>query len=439
MQVGVVSPGVDLTSCCGWSRVEQSAGTKPMCLDERTVSVTLAFARKLMICAVVLVGVAATGGGRATADDTRPVLDWLEFRAATQEHYRISADPSDTARLRAAPTWTDDPARFRLLMLIPFKSVAAYSIGVDVVMEAFRQQGIPAQFEIWLYGNDDSIAQEAVDWAETNGVDLIMPVGSRAAAFLHETYSGARLPVVTNSAKDPVLLGQMPDYRAGSGSNIAYTSNTVPIRLFVSYLLQLLPDLKNVGVLYASSNLSAVETQVAPLHDLADEFGLTVHDVAVRDGDPLEADLVAGMATARQHMEASDPDLSASAWIVTGSTSVYQRIGLINGLAGHAPVISTLPDVVRSGDDSAVVSIGINQSTAVQLSAFYAIDILTEGVDPGSLPVGIVTPPDLAINFRIARQIGLRIPFRFMEAATFIYNYDGRQVRAFGQPVEFVN
>lgn len=397
------------------------------------------FGRALVVCLVALVVGTADSGRPAVAVEGRPVLNWLEFGAATQEHYEISSDPRDTARMRAVPEWTDTPTRFRLLMLIPFKSVAAYSIGVDAVLETFRQQNIPAEFQIWLYGNDDAIAQEAVAWAESNQVDLIMPVGSRAAAFMHESYSGGRLPVVTNSAKDPVLLGQMPDYQSGSGTNIAYTSNTVPIRLFISYLFQLLPNLKNVGVLYAESNRSAVETQVAPLHDLADSFGLTVHDVAVGDGERLEDDLIAGMGRVRLQMVSSDPGLTESAWIVTGSTSVYQRIGLINGLAGRAPVVSTLPDVVRSGNDSAAISIGINQSTAVQLSAFYAISILTEGVDPGSLSVGIVTPPDLAINFRVARQIGLRIPFRFMEAATFIYNYDGRQVRAFGQPVGFIN
>lgn len=396
-------------------------------------------ARILMICLLGLAVASGAPGRSVSASEGRPVLDWLEFDPTTRDHYAISPNPTDTARMRAQPTWTDDPAAFRLLLLIPFESVAAYSIGVDVVLRTFRQQGIPAEFEIWLYGNDDAIAREAVAWAEGNGVDLIMPVGSRAAAFMHDTYTGGRLPVVTNSAKDPVLLGQMPAYQQGSGTNIAYTSNTVPIRLFVSYLLQLLPDLKNVGVLYAESNRSAIETQVAPLHDLAASFGLTVHDVAARDGDLLEGDLVSGMSRVRERFAQTDPGLTASAWIVTGSTSVYRRIDLINDLAGRAPVVSTLPDVVRSGDDSAAVSIGINQSTVVQLSAFYAISILTEGVEPGSLPVGVVTPPDLAINFRVARQIGLGIPFRFMEAATFIYNYDGRQVRAFGQPVGFVN
>jgi putative ABC transport system substrate-binding protein len=48
----------------------------------------------------------------------------------------------------------------------------------------------------------------------------------------------------------------------------------------------------------------------------------------------------------------------------------------------------------------------------------------------GSLPVGLVSPPDIAISFRKAREIGLRIPFRFFESAGTIYDYAGNRVRS---------
>ena len=99
------------------------------------------------------------------------------------------------------------------------------------------------------------------------------------------------------------------------------------------------------------------------------------------------------------------------------------------------PVAATLPDVVREGNDSAVLSIGVNQSSAVQIAALYAIDILLGKAKAGDLKVGLVSTPDIAISFRRAREIGLEIPFSFFEAATFIYDYDGRQVRSFGLPV----
>lgn len=374
---------------------------------------------------------AVAGEARAA----RPVLDWLEFDSRVKSAYSIAANPGDTARLTAAPTWSKEAKPRRVLLLLPFASVTAYSVSVDTIVATFREEGVAARFEIWLYDRDPTIAAEAVAWAEANSVDLIMPVGSDATEYLHKTYRSGRIPVVTSASKDPVLLGQMPDYHSGSGTDIAYTSNTVPVRLFVSYLRQLLPTLRVVAVLYDLSNRSAVETQVTPLHALAAEMGITVLDVPVRDAGHAKADLERGMITAADTMAGLDPDFASSAWIVTGSTSVYREIALIDRLGGRVPVVSMLPDVVQSGEASAAVSIGVNQSTAVQLAAHYAIDVLTGKAKVGELPVGVISPPDIAISFRAARRIGLKIPFRFLEAATFVYDYDGRQVLAFGQRV----
>lgn len=365
----------------------------------------------------------------------RPVLDWLEFNERVRASYEIVAHPSDTARMTAKPKAAGSSAERRILLLIPFASQTAYSISVNAILSTFQERNVPAVFEIWFYDTDPAIASEAVNWAEANAVDLIMPVGSDATEYLHLTYSGGRIPVVTSASKDPVLRGQMPGYQSGSGTNIAYTSNTVPVRLFVSYLRELLPNLHTVAVLYDLSNRSAVETQVDPLHAIASEVGLTVLDVAVRDGLSARADLIDGMSAVTEALAGFEPEFGTTAWIVTGSTSVYREIELINRLGGRMPVIATLPDVVRGGEASAAVSIGVNQSTAVQLAAHYAADVLTGVQVVGALPVGVVTPPDIAISFRAAGRIGLRIPFRFMEAATFIYDYDGRQVRAFGQRV----
>jgi hypothetical protein len=40
-----------------------------------------------------------------------------------------------------------------------------------------------------------------------------------------------------------------------------------------------------------------------------------------------------------------------------------------------------------------------------------------------------VSPPDIAISFLKAREIGLKVPFPFFENASFVYDYEGRPVR----------
>ena len=47
--------------------------------------------------------------------------------------------------------------------------------------------------------------------------------------------------------------------------------------------------------------------------------------------------------------------------------------------------------------------------------------------------MGIVSPPDIAVSFLKAREIGLRVPFSFFETATFVYGYDGKPVRTTGR------
>jgi len=95
-----------------------------------------------------------------------------------------------------------------------------------------------------------------------------------------------------------------------------------------------------------------------------------------------------------------------------------------------------VPDVVKAGDDSAVMAIGITFDSNAQLAAFYGADVLSGKVKVGDLGVGIVSPPDIAISWRKAREIGMDIPFSFFESASFVYDYEGKMVRYRGKLVD---
>jgi putative ABC transport system substrate-binding protein len=82
-----------------------------------------------------------------------------------------------------------------------------------------------------------------------------------------------------------------------------------------------------------------------------------------------------------------------------------------------------------------VLSIGVSFESNAHIAAVYGIEILTNGADAGALKVGLVSPPDIAINFLRAREIGLKIPFRFFESASIVYDRAGRIVRDKGKRV----
>ena len=131
-------------------------------------------------------------------------------------------------------------------------------------------------------------------------------------------------------------------------------------------------------------------------------------------------------------MRKNDINLDHSLFWVTGSTSVFREIETINAHSDRVPVLSVVPEVVKEGDASAALSIGISFESNAHLAALYGIKVLKGEIGVGNLEVGVVTPPDIAINFRKVREIGLRIPFSFVEGASFIYDYDGKPVRSRG-------
>ena len=394
-------------------------------------------AARLHVAAFTSMALAATLATAAAAD-ARPDLSWLRYDRSA-EGYEINRDLGDTARHEATPIWSDKATESvaHVMLVIPKKSVTAYSVSVNAILATFRERRSPARFSIWFYDSDEVVARESIDWAESEGVDLIMTVGSDATQLFHELYRGpGKIPVVTSASKDPVLMGQVADYDGGSGDNFAFTSINVNTATLLTLLRQVFPDLENIWVIYASQNTSAIQTQLRPLQDHATSEGdLRVGEVMVEDAASAVGDLHVRMPEAVAELTEADPERSKSIFWVTGSTSVYAHIGLINELSGGVPVLAALPDVVRPGPESALFSIGVNQSSAVHLAALYAVSILEGRASPGELPVGQVSPPDIAINFMKVEEMGITLPFTFFEDATFIYDRTGRTARAFGQRV----
>jgi len=241
--------------------------------------------------------------------------------------------------------------------------------------------------------------------------------------------------VVSVCSKDPVLLGQIADYGAGSGNNIAFTSLDAPTNLQLTYLLRLKKNLQNIAIMYARDNISAVQTQVKPMVSLAQKEGIRVIDVVVEDQDKAREELVRKVPQAVEKIRTTDPDQRDSIFWITGSTSVFQEIETIDRLAGNIPVLSVVPEIVREDDASAVLSVGVSFENNALKAALYALEILENNVKPGDLEVGLVSPPDIAINFKKAREIDLTIPFSFFESASTVYDYDGEVVRYKGERI----
>jgi putative ABC transport system substrate-binding protein len=130
-----------------------------------------------------------------------------------------------------------------------------------------------------------------------------------------------------------------------------------------------------------------------------------------------------------------DPDLNHSIVWITSSTAIFSNLDIVSHYSKGVALVSSIPNAVKAGGESAVVAIGVDRRNNAHLAAIYALRILRDKENPGDLEVGVVTPPDIALNFKVANELGLKIPFSFLESASFVYDYNGELVRSFGQDV----
>jgi putative ABC transport system substrate-binding protein len=362
-------------------------------------------------------------------------IEWLVIESSNEDHWRHHINSNEPSRLYVSPKdKRADEIDHRILVLVAKKS-GSYKLAMNRLLKVFNDERFLAAFEVVNLNRDEVEGKKLLNEAKSQGFDMVFTMGSEAAAMAHKFYHNGPLPVVTSINKDPVTLGQVPSYKEGTGNNIATTSLNVPIDIQLNYLLELNPKLENVLLLYNNTHKQVVKTEVIPFRQTMQKNNINVIDVTVDSRDNAREQLPVSLSKAVKQLETLDPSLDKSLIWLTSSTAIFSNVDLVREHSSVIPVVSTNPNAVREGADSAAVAIGIDRRNNAHLAAIYALRILRDGVDPGSLEVGVVTPPDIALNFKVAREIGLKVPFTFLEGAHFVYGYHGETVRSFGQNV----
>lgn len=379
----------------------------------------------MALAAAVAIETLATGAAIAAAD-TQPYSKWFKYPPEISRKWEIKGDSANPLQVLITNNLKQGSLR-RVFVLYP-RASPAYDIAITQILQVFSNKEINAEFLIVNFELDDARGKALMRQAEKDGYELVFAMGSESAAWLYNQYRNGALPVVTVCSKDPVLLGQMKDYESGSGSNFAFTSLNVPIEVQMAYVRELRPRLKNIAILVDSKNISAVQTQADPVAAYAKEKGIQIIWGSVKNPNKAKEELEQIVPQAVAKMRANDPNLSESLFWITGSTSVFREIKIINQFSDRVPVISAVPEIVKAGPDTAALGVGVSFESNGRLAGIYGARVLA-GTKVGALKVGLVSPPDMAVSFLKAKEIGLRVPFSIFEIASFVYDYEGNAVR----------
>lgn len=354
---------------------------------------------------------------------------WFAPDAATLDGWRVAERDEDAVVIEPA---TGQPTR-RIAVLWS-KPSSAYDRAMGQVLAAFAAADVSVRWDIRKLS---SVCPNATDCAPAlaawvgERTDLVITLGSTAMVVAHRDLRAGRAPVITIASKDPRLMDLEPPFAAGT--RVAYTSVDAPASIQLADMRALLPDLRAVVAVSIRSNTAARRTQVEPLRAALDGEGRFV-DAVFEAGPDLGAHLTRDLARIVQGLRADglDPD-HAVVW-VTGCTALFEHIGAMR--AGAAPflVLGVNLSLVDGSPDGLAMAVGASYEANGRLGARYALDVLG-GADPGALPVGVLEPAEVALDFRAMAAMRRAVPFELFERAALIYDTRGRLVRREGRPV----
>ena len=270
--------------------------------------------------------------------------------------------------------------------------------ALDAATQGFKDAlteklGDAVKFDEQNANGDAPTAATICNGFVASNVDLILanataPLQSAAAAT-------STIPVLGTSITDYATALSIDDWTGVVGGNISGTSDLAPLDEQAAMLNELFPDAKNVGILYCSAEANS-KYQSDVVTAALEKLGYTVNVYTFSDSN----DVASVTQTA---CEANDV-----LYIPTDNTAA-SNMTIISGVCELAgiPVVCG-EEGMCSGGGLATVSISY-YDIGVACSEM-AYEILVNGADITTMPVGYSANPVKKYNADYAAAIGFTMP-----------------------------
>ena len=250
------------------------------------------------------------------------------------------------------------------------------------------------EFDYQNAGGEQANCTSIVSKFVTDNVDLIMANATTAVQCAKEATT--TIPMVGTSVTDYVSTG-IVDSAEAPGANVTGYSDLSDANNHVELIQQLLPEAKTVAILYSTGeeNSRILAESAAAAFEAA---GLTAESYTANDSNDISA-VVTEACTQSDVIYVPTDNLMAANMELVKNVALNQKV----------PVVSCF---TADENDGALLSISISYYTMGYLAGEMAYEILVNGADPASMPIGVmsVEDMDITINQSVADELGITIP-----------------------------
>jgi putative ABC transport system substrate-binding protein len=291
------------------------------------------------------------------------------------------------------------PPPMPVIGFLNFASAKSYARQLSAFLKGLSEVGyvdgdnVAIEYR-WAEGRSDQLPAMAADLVHRQVAVIAATSTSAALAAMAATTT---IPIVFETASDPIRLGLVTSLSRPSGNVTGVTQTNVeivPKRL--QLLHELVPTASVIALLVNPANPALAETATKEVQNAARTLGLDLHVLNAstdRDFDPVFAKLM---------------QLRAGGLVIGPDPFFISRSEQLAALtARHAvPAVFEFREFAVAGG---LLSYGADLADAYRRAGTYAGRIL-KGEKPADLPVQQTTKIEMSINLKAAKALGLNVP-----------------------------
>lgn len=286
-----------------------------------------------------------------------------------------------------------------------FASHPALDLAREGFVEALDSKGLKEgenlNLELQNAEGDIATAQLIATSFTSSGKDLIFAIGTPAAQVAFNTTK--EIPIITTAVTDAVQAG-LVESKERSGTNVAGTSDAVPIDKQLELIRKIVKDVKTIGVLYNTSEVNS-EIQVNALTELAKESNIEVIAKGVTSVNDISQGLDTILGSIDVLYTPAD-NMIASSMAIIASKAIEKQVPVMGAEEAH----------VLGG---ALVTEGINYKKLGFEAGLMAVEVL-EGKEIKELSVKALEEAELVINEDTLEKLGISIDEEIMQRAKLV-------------------
>ena len=241
---------------------------------------------------------------------------------------------------------------------------------------------------------DMGTAKQISDSLVSDKVDLVCAIATPSAQSVYNAAMKADIPVIYTAVTDPVAA-ELADKDGKPVGEVTGTSDKLPVEEQLKMIREMLPDAKNIGILYTTSEANSVSA-LAKYKELAGDYGFTIVDKGIAQ----TADI--SLATDELLTEVDCLTNLTDNTVVASLATILDKANKQN-----IPVFGSEIEQVKIG---CLAAEGLDYVALGKQTGKMAAEILKGEKKASDMNFETITEPGFYVNEKVAENLGATVP-----------------------------